>query len=342
MTIKKLWAEDKPALAFYALSIFGILVCLLTELEKYLPSIEAICGGPNSGCSTVRKSDYSSLFGISLGIWGIASYIVWMAVYKIRPPLAGLFGGMLMGGEIYFAYLQFSVIQAICVLCMTQFTVVLLLNVLLFATAYQSGKKTVWRLAFVAMTIVAFAGFYFPQKARAQQAVATDASITSWGNPKSDYRMEIFTDYECSHCKNFEPVVEQIMKGYPEIYIIFRDFIIQGHKLSPMATAYAGSVAYYEGKDAYIKTRMELFEKQENLFDLLKARLPMMREDKVMEKAVDEKIRKDKERADAVNISGTPTSVLTRKGETVKVIGGFLPFDEIKKDLDKLVGRPAK
>lgn len=329
-------------MAFYILSILGIIVCILTELEKVMPSIEAICGGPNSGCSTVRNSSYSSIFGIPLGILGIGSYIVWVGLHRYARLWASLYGGVLLGAEIYFVYLQNSVIHAICILCMTQFTIVLVINVLLFVTAYPARKGAAWRLAFIALASLSFAAFYMPEKARAQQEAAGANSITSHGNFKSPYHMEIFTDYECSHCKNFEPTVEKIIKDYPEIYILFRDFIIPGHKLSPMATAYADSVAYYQGQEEYLKIRMELFEKQEHLFDLLKMRLPMMREDKVMETAVDAKIKKDRDRAEEFKVQGTPTTALVKNGVTVKVLGGAVAYDVIKPDLDKLTGRAPK
>lgn len=340
--MSKLWAGDKSALAFYALSIAGIIVCVLTELEKVLPAIESMCGGPNGGCSTVRNSSYSSIFGVSLGILGIVSYLFWMGVYRYSRLWAALYGGILLGAEIYFVHLQYSVIHAICILCMTQFAMVLLINILLFITAYPARKGLGYRLAFIALAAVSFAAFYMPEMARAQKEAAGTTSITSWGNPKSPYRMEIFTDYECGHCKTFEPTVEKIIKDYPEIYIIFRDFIIPGHKLSPLATAYAGSVAYYQGQEMYLKIRMELFEKQEHLFDVLKMRLPMMKEDKVMEAAVDAKLKLDKDRADSLKVEGTPTSALVKNGETMKVIRGGVPYEQIKPDLDKLVGRPSK
>jgi uncharacterized membrane protein len=340
--LSKLWGGDKSALAFYALTIAGIIVCALTELEKLFPAIESICGGPNSGCSTVRHTSYSSLFGVSLGILGIGSYLFWIGVYRYSRLWAALYGGILLGAEIYFVYLQNSVIHAICILCMTQFTIVLLINILLFMTAYPARKGLAYRLAFIALAAVSFAAFYMPEMARAQKEIAGATSITSWGDPKSQYRLEIFTDYECGHCKTFEPTVEKIIKDYPEIYIIFRDFIIPGHKLSPLATAYAGSVAYYQGQEMYMKTRMELFEKQEHLFEVLKMRLPMMREDKVMEAAVDAKLKLDRDRADIVKVQGTPTSVLLKNGETIKVISGGVLYETIKPDLDKLVGRASK
>jgi uncharacterized membrane protein len=337
--LKKIWKEDKPALAFYSLLVAGVVVCALTELEKMLPSLEAMCGGPSGGCATVRKSTFSTLFGIPLGYLGIVAYIVWGTIYRFSRQWAALFGGILLGAEIYFVYLQFSVIHAICVLCMTQFTIVFLLNLLLFFTAYNRGKQTAWRLAFILLAVILFAAFYFPAKTEAKNAAATATSITSWGDPKSDLRMEIFTDYECGHCRTFEAVVERVIKEYPEIYIIFRDYIIQGHKLSPMAAAYAGSVAFYQGREAYLKTRFELFDKQDALFDLLKMRLPMMSNDKDMEAAVDAKIKADMARAADFNVQGTPTTALIKKGETWKVLSGAASYEIVKAELDKFVGR---
>jgi protein-disulfide isomerase/uncharacterized membrane protein len=340
--LSKLWREDKAAAAFYALSVVGIIVCVLTELERVFPAIETLCGGPNSGCSAVKKTSFSSMFGVSLGIWGLASYVFWMILFRVSRPLAGLYGGILLGAEIYFVYLQFFVIQAICNLCMAQFAVVALINALLFFAAYPARRGMAWRAGFVALAAVSFAAFYMPAKAQAQKEVAAFESITSWGDPKSPYRMEVFSDYECTHCKHFEPTVEKIMKDYPEIYVVFRDFIIQGHKLSPLATAYAGSVAYYQGREMYMKTRTELFDKQEQLKGLLSMRLPMMKEDKVMEAAVDAKIKADRERAEDLKVQGTPTSALVKNGETIKVFSGAVTYEQMKPDLDKLVGRAPK
>ena len=333
---------DRVAIAFHALAVAGIIVCILTELEKYVPAIEAICGGSGGGCSAVRASAYSSLFGVPLGYWGIASYLGWIFLYRASRQWAGIFGAALLGAEFYFVYLQFSVIRAICILCMAQFAVVLALNVLLFFTAYPAPQRSRWRLAAVGLAVLSFLAFYAPMKVQAQNAAAKAESITSWGDPKSEYHIEIFTDYQCSHCKAYEAVVEKIIQDYPEIYIIFRDHIIPSNALSPMAVAYANSVAYYQGREMYLKTRFELFDKQADMFNVLKEKLPSMKQDKVEEAAVNEKVRLDRERADNVGVKGTPTTILVKNGEVVKFISGFVPYDKIKPDLDSFTGHQKR
>jgi uncharacterized membrane protein len=335
-------AADRWAIAFYALVATGIVVSALTELEKYLPALEQLCGGAGGGCATVRNSRFSSFMGVPLGYWGIASYIAWAGLFRLMRPAAGLFGAAVLGAEAYFAYLQFFVIRAICILCMTQFAVVVALNVLLFFIAYPAKRRAQWRLAAVPLVALAFLAFYLPMKADARQEAAKAESITSWGDPKSAYRLEVFTDYECGHCATFEPVMQKIMRNYPETYIIFRDFIIPSHTYSPMAVAYAGSVAYFQGRDMYLKTRFELFEKQDSLFETLKEKLPSMKKDKKMEDAVNGKIRLDRERAAALGVQGTPTLALVKNGEVVKIFGGFTPFEKIEPELDRFVGRPVR
>ncbi|MBI5636633.1 MAG: thioredoxin domain-containing protein [Nitrospinae bacterium] len=333
----------KERLAFYALAAAGVIVCALTELEKYSPAVAAICGGPESGCETVRASRYSSLFGISLGYWGLASYAALVALYRRNAAWAGLFAGVMAGAEFYFAYLQISVIQAICILCMIQFAIVMLLGVLLFATAFPPARRWKYRAAMLGLAAAAFAAFFVPLKVQAAGPIMGRAeSITSTGNPASPYRIEFFSDYQCHYCKQNEMAERQIMKEYPEAFIVFRDYIIQSHPYSPMAVAYANSVAYYQGKEMYLKTRSEIFDNQETILDYLKVKLPSMRQDKTMEDAVNEKLRNDLARAEQLKITGTPSIALVKNGEVHRVLRGYLPYDKLKPELDEFVGRKAQ
>lgn len=334
---------SKEGLAFWALVAAGLVVCVLTELEKYHPTVAAICGGPGSGCETVRASRYSSLFGISLGYWGIASYVGLAALYWRSVAWAGLFAGVMAGAEFYFAYLQISVIQAICILCMIQFAIVMLLGVLLFATAFPPARRGRYRAAMLGLAAIAFAFFFVPLKVQAAGPIAGRAeSVTSWGNPASPYRIEFFSDYQCPSCKVNEVVERQIMKEYPEIFVIFHDYIIQSHPYSPMAVAYANSIAYYQGKEMYLKTRSEIFDHQEKILDYLKEKLPSMRQDKAMEDAMNEKIRNDLARAEQFKIQGTPSIALVKNGEVFRIFRGLMPYDKLKPELDEFVGRKAK
>ncbi len=333
----------KERLAFYVLIAAGVIVCALTELEKHLPAVAAICGGPGSGCETVRASRYSSLFGVSLGYWGLASYMALAGLYWRNAAWAGLFAGVMAGAEFYFAYLQISVIQAICILCMIQFAIVMLLGVLLFATAFPPALRGRYRAAMLALAAATFAVFLVPLKVQAAGPIMGRAeSITSTGNPASPYRIEFFSDYQCHFCKQNELIERQIMKEYPEVFLIFRDYIIQSHPYSPMAVAYANSVAYYQGKDAYLKTRSEIFDNQEKILDYLKGKLPSMKQDKTMEEAVNGKLSNDLGRAGELQIQGTPSMALIKNGEVFRILRGYLPYDKLKPELDEFVGRKAK
>lgn len=333
----------KERWAFYALIAAGVIVCVLTELEKYLPTVAAICGGPGSGCETVRTSRYSSMFGVSLGYWGLASYAMLVALYWRNTAWAGLFAGVMAGAEFYFAYLQISVIQAICILCMIQFAIVMLLAVLLFATAFPPARRWRYRAAMLGLAAAAFAVFLAPLKVQAAGPIMGRAeSITSTGNPASPYRLELFSDYQCHYCKQNEMIERQIMKEYPEIFLVFRDYIIQSHPYSPMAVAYANSVAYYQGKEMYLKTRTEIFDNQEKILEYLKGKLPSMKQDKAMEEAVNGKLSNDVARAGELQITGTPSMALIKNGEVFRVFRGYLPYEKIKPELDEFVGRKAK
>ncbi len=330
----------KERVAFFALIAAGLIVCILTELEKFSPTVAAICGGPGSGCETVRASRYSSLFGVSLGYWGLVSYVVLAALYLHATSWGGLFAGVMAGAEFYFVYLQIFVIQAICILCMVQFVIVMLLGALLFATAFPSARRGKYRAAMLGLAAVSFAVFLFPVRGHAVGPIIGRAvSITTKGDPASPYHMEIFSDYQCHYCKENELIERQIMKEYPEIFIVFHDYIISSHPYSPMAVAYANSVAYYQGKDAYLKTRSEIFDNQERILDYIKEKLPAMKPDKTMEEAVNGKLANDLARAAELKITGTPSIALFKNGELFRIQRGYLPYDRVKSELDEFVGR---
>ncbi len=341
---------NRPAseLAFYALLIVGIIICILTELEKVSPLVRELCGGENSGCSEVSASDYSKLFGVSLGIWGLGSYLVLGGLYGYRKSFSVLFASAMLGAEIYFVYLQVAVIHAICRLCMANFATVLALAVLLLATACPEKNREQFRAQGVVVVLVSFLLFFIPQRlTTASTQPPSDVfakrvdSITSLGDPASKFRVEIFTDYECSHCAKYEETVKRIIKEYPEIYIVFRDFPLSFHKVSPMAVAYAGSIAYFQGREAYWKARNEIFEHQKDIYNYLAPRYEMVKQTSEMKKAVKRKVDDDIKIARRLSIDSTPQTAIFNDGRLVKKLVGHIDFFKIKPELDKLTGRAA-
>lgn len=331
---KVLQKTDIYSRLFFTLIGAGIVVCVLTELEKISPTIRAICGGDTSGCVEVGNSPYSSFLGIPLGYWGILSYITWGLVYRYRRAWAGLYGAVILGTEIFLIHLMLNVLQTVCYLCTAQFIVVALLNLLLFITAYPERRRWQFRGAGVALTLAAFLAFYIPADASRQVTVE---SMTSWGDPSSKVTLEIFSDYQCPYCQRFEAVVKEVMNKYPNVYILFRDFIISGHKYSPMAVAYSGSVAYYEGREKYLEERFRIFENQEQIRAYVGPRMSRVKDDPAMKEAVKKKVNQDMERARSLGVNATPTMAFLKDGKVEKIMRGAVPFEKVKEEIDALL-----
>lgn len=326
---------DKQTILFYLLIGAGIVVSILTELEKISPAVRALCGGDSSGCVEVGNSPYSALLGVPLGYWGILSYVTWAGIYRYRREWAGLFGAVVLGAELFFVYIMLYVIQTVCNLCAAQFVVVVLLNLLLFISAQPEKRRNAFRAASLPLALAAFLTLYIP--AQALKTNIEFESMTSWGSPASPVIVEIFSDYQCPYCEKFEPVVKEIMKQYPDIYILFRDFIIQAHPYSPMAVAYSGSVAYYQGRGKYLEERFRIFENQKRIREYVEPKLKLVKNDPEMQKAVKAKVDRDMKRAESLGVDATPSMALLKNGKVIKIMRGLYPFETVKKEIDALL-----
>ena len=93
-----------------------------------------------SGCNIVAQSPYSHIFGISLAEYGLAFYglLFVLCAFELlayNRPLRRLIQLLAAGGfiaSLYFAFLQFFVINALCVYCMAS----ALLTILIFILAW--------------------------------------------------------------------------------------------------------------------------------------------------------------------------------------------------------------
>lgn len=104
----------------------GLLDSLYLAIIK-LTNNQTMCLQNNGGCWTVNNSEYSSVYGIPVSIFGVLAYIVLIfLVYPmeirsistmLRKQLA--FGIALAGFifSIYLTYLEIAVIKAVCPFC---------------------------------------------------------------------------------------------------------------------------------------------------------------------------------------------------------------------------------
>lgn len=83
-------------------------------------------GAGLDGCNVVAQSPYSQLFGVPLALYGVAFFALFFgiaaALFLIARPLLtrSLFGLSVFGAlaSVVFVYIQFFLIQALCVYCL--------------------------------------------------------------------------------------------------------------------------------------------------------------------------------------------------------------------------------
>jgi uncharacterized membrane protein len=123
----------RPALlGFTMLFSFAGIADAWYLAEHALTNTALSCGiGTLSGCNTVAQSAYSHFFGIPLGVYGLVFYTIIFILAAISTTKnshrlnQGLFGLGIVGilFSFYFLWLQFFVIDAICIYCLGSFVI---------------------------------------------------------------------------------------------------------------------------------------------------------------------------------------------------------------------------
>ncbi len=131
-----------PVLAVLGLFVAGYLTYVETQ------TVEAVCG-PVGDCNTVQSSPYARLFGVPVGLIGVAGYLamlgVWLWGRSGNLTARWLLLAMAAGGvafSVYLTYLELFVIYAVCMWCLSSAAIMML--ILLAAAAWLADG---WRAA---------------------------------------------------------------------------------------------------------------------------------------------------------------------------------------------------
>lgn len=120
----------RPPEADWVAAIIPVLAAAGTLVAAYLAYVETqavapICG-PVGDCAAVQTSEYSRLFGVPVGIIGIAGYgailVAWFAGRNGNAVARGLLLGIAVIGvlySIYLTWLELFVIHAVCMWCVS-------------------------------------------------------------------------------------------------------------------------------------------------------------------------------------------------------------------------------
>src|SRR5579884_697311 len=84
-------------------------------------------------------------------------------------------------------------------------------------------------------------------------ALSPAAQSNGFGNPQAPVRIDVFSDFQCSHCKTFhDEVLPQLMKDYVDrgkVYLVYRNFPLPSHQYARKAAelvSACGQVGKYE------------------------------------------------------------------------------------------------
>jgi len=327
---------DTLGISLYAVAGFGVLLTIITELSHHYPIIMELCGGETSGCADVASTSYAKMFGVSVAYWGLLSYVVFLFTLFYRPVFILPLASALMGAELYFLWIMSSVIQVYCLFCLIQFAAVTVLFALAIAWSLRHGEYFLpgRLLSAPVVALVAFIALAAPVKMQSSEApVGAGDLVTYRGPADSKIRFELYSDYQCGHCRNLEPEIDKLIANHPDVLLVFRDYVLRSNELSPVAASYANGVAFTKGSEEFVKTRTEMFHNQDRLYDYLKKRLDTVKFDDELKTKIREKVQADMKRAESLGIFATPSMVIYKDDQIVQVIKGFAPYDKFSRFL---------
>jgi len=106
----------------YFFSIIGIILSILT-VQSHYASDDGFClsGG---GCDIVNKSQYSTFFGIPIGIFGSLWFLGYMFSNETNRKYLSIAGII---GVVYLVYIELAVLRTICSTCTAIHILILIL-----------------------------------------------------------------------------------------------------------------------------------------------------------------------------------------------------------------------
>lgn len=163
----------------------------------------------------------------------------------------------------------------------------------------------------------------------------------SWvgGNPDGDITIVEFLDYRCGYCKRAFPEVGKLLDQDGNIRIIVKEFPILGDQ-SVLASRFAISTRHVAGDNAYkaLHDALMSFNGEITIPALSRMAKTLGLDAEAIEAGmnaedVTAELRKTRDLAQKLQISGTPTFVLEDE-----LLRGFLPYDQLSIIVDEKRG----
>ena len=170
------------------------------------------------------------------------------------------------------------------------------------------------------------------------------------GNPAAAMTVEVYTDYECPSCRNlYMQVLPNLTAEYVatgKVQLLHRDFPLDMHKFTRIATKYANAAGQMGKYDVVAK---QIFATQSEWAPdgkvdiavakvLTAAEMTKIREIVKSDAHLDDTVTADLAQGGKDAVNQTPTLVIVRNGKRTK-IDGFLPYPVLKSYIDQLLSK---
>ncbi len=94
-----------------------------------------------------------------------------------------------------------------------------------------------------------------------REILQADANGPSKGGASKALELVEFSDFECPHCKEAQPIVAKLLADYPSAHFVYQDFpLTQIHTEALKASTHGYCVAKAGGNEAFFKFSDALFE----------------------------------------------------------------------------------
>ncbi len=134
--------------AIAALALAGAVVSSIALYHHYGKDKTTYCDfGENFNCDIVNRSPYSKIMGIPVALIGIVGYLSVLALatfYREKAEAPGMLllaATLGLGLGIYLTYIEAYVLATWCILCLSSFTVIVLITVLSSVLFAQSLRR---------------------------------------------------------------------------------------------------------------------------------------------------------------------------------------------------------
>ncbi len=205
--------------------------------------------GENGGCAEVLTSRWSTVAGVPVGALAVPLYLFLGGLALRRPSRSTRCGlsfvsVILVTAAVWFVLLQVFVLRAICVWCLSEHVLGLIMaGVALWQVYWTSGREHLREVKFSSFLglslVLALAGWQIVQPAApstvrlpatpgSQQDDATEtlsllegrlkivpSQEPSLGDPAASHRLYLMFDYCCPHCRRTHAYLQEALALYP-------------------------------------------------------------------------------------------------------------------------------